>query len=235
MAKLNPIFGKATGKVGGSVFQINSGVQIWKEKAVKVNNPNTDAQVEQRAKLKLMSQIAAALGPYIAIPKKGLVSARNQFISKNFSLVTFENNRASVDVDLLQLTAGNTYLPMLNKSEGTGGRTRIELMQPADSDIQSVQYILAEVNEATQLSVIGAQLVSTPGTQRHFEYEVQLPAGDYVCFAFGVKSGNDGNSINYDDYIIITEGGAAVLDVTKLAKVAASVLTKTSGLYTAVS
>ena len=53
--KLNGIVGKGTGKLGASVFAISGGEQIVRQYNPVVSNPNTDAQVAQRAKLKLMS------------------------------------------------------------------------------------------------------------------------------------------------------------------------------------
>lgn len=230
MAKINAIFGKGTGKVGPLVLQINGGEQIMKEKPARVNNPNTPAQIEQRAKLKLMSQLAAALGGYLAFQKVGLKSARNQFISKNFPLCSYANNQATVDLEKLQLTAGSAFLPELNRTAAQGGGQEISLMQPAAEDIQSVRYILCKVNDDSQLSVIGSQLVTTPGDQRHFEFTTPLPNGKYVVYGYGIKAGAGKITTSYDNYEVDAGGSDAYLDVNALAKVAAGNLTKTSGL-----
>ena len=113
--KLNGFVGKGTGKLGASVFAISGGEQIVRQYNPKVANPNTDAQVEQRAKLKLMSQLAADMATSIAFRKKGLVSARNQFVSVNIGKCTFvnegENKGARIDVNQIDLTGASAAFP----------------------------------------------------------------------------------------------------------------------------
>ena len=75
--KLYGLFGKGSGKLGSSVFAISSGEQIVREYNPVVENPNTPAQVEQRAKFKLLSQLASDLASALAFKKEGLVSTRN--------------------------------------------------------------------------------------------------------------------------------------------------------------
>lgn len=107
--KLVGITGTGTGKLGSSVFAVNSGVQIVRQYQPVVSNPSTEAQVAQRAKLKLASQLARDLSPAIAIPKDGLVSSRNGFIAANFKSLSFDNGTASVDLDTLDLTKSTRY------------------------------------------------------------------------------------------------------------------------------
>ena len=83
--KLNGFVGKGTGKLGSSVFAVSGGEQIVRQYNPNVSNPNTDAQVAQRAKFKLMSQLAAVLAPGLAFKKDSLVSPRNKFIKKRYS------------------------------------------------------------------------------------------------------------------------------------------------------
>lgn len=106
--KLTGITGTGTGKLGSSVFAVNSGVQIVRQYQPVVANPSTPSQVEQRAKLKLASQLARDLKLSIAIPRQGLVTSRNAFMSKNFPQISFENETASVNLAGIQLTDSNT-------------------------------------------------------------------------------------------------------------------------------
>lgn len=105
--KLTGITGTGTGKLGSSVFAVNSGVQIVRQYQPVVANPSTVAQVEQRAKLKLASQLARDLKQSIAIPRSGLVSSRNLFMKKNFDIITYSEGAASVNLDAIQLTNSN--------------------------------------------------------------------------------------------------------------------------------
>lgn len=105
--KLTGITGTGSGKLGSSVFAVNSGVQLVRQYQPVVSNPSTVAQVEQRAKLKLASQLARDLKQSIAIPRSGLVSSRNLFMKKNFDIITYNNGAASANLDAIQLTNAN--------------------------------------------------------------------------------------------------------------------------------
>ena len=122
--KLSGITGKGTGKLGSSVFAVNSGEQIVRQYQPVVANPSTEGQVEQRSKLKLMSQLAAAYAPVLAFRKDGMKSARNLFISKNIANVSFEGETATINLPAMQLTAGSTGIPAVTVSrDGTTALT----------------------------------------------------------------------------------------------------------------
>ena len=109
--KLNGLVGKGTGKLGASVFAVRKGVQIVREYNDKVGNPNTRPQVVQRAKFKLLTQLAAIIG------NKGMLynvvnpgaSMRNIFLKKNMSAVEVlpGANVATLKIDELTLTDGS--------------------------------------------------------------------------------------------------------------------------------
>ena len=65
MAKNTSLFGKVSGKIGAVVFSTSGGQTISREYNPHVSNPNTQAQIDQRARMKLMSQLSAALNQRI--------------------------------------------------------------------------------------------------------------------------------------------------------------------------
>lgn len=98
-----------TGRVGGSVFQINHGVTVEKQYQPIVNNPSTNLQVAQRAKMKLMSQLSAIFADELApFGRQGLMSPRNLFVKDMFNrnAVTYANGQAVVNPANIQLTPG---------------------------------------------------------------------------------------------------------------------------------
>ena len=111
-------FGSAvkTGKLGGSVFSIRNGVVIERQYQPYVANPSTPAQVQARAKLKLMSQLSEVMAPIIAIPKEGIVSSRNLFVKKNYPSATYANNRADINLTGLDVTGGILAIPAVTGS-----------------------------------------------------------------------------------------------------------------------
>lgn len=216
MAKVNAIFGKATGKVGGSVFQINSGVQIWKEKPTKVTNPNTDAQVAQRAKMKLMSQLAAALAPALAFKKDGLVSARNQFVSKNIGLVSYsEGNGAEVQLDALKLTQGTEVLALranMFSAEGLQGNLAVPVANISNFShivIVSIAPQNRVANSPISITDIAVAEVPTTGTTANFGFD--LVEGRNIVYVYGIKATSSNSSVAYDDYFWKTASNDAKL------------------------
>lgn len=87
--KLQGIAGKGTGKLGAHVWSVRKGVQIIREYTDKVSNPNTRPQVEQRAKFKLLTQLAAAIGDdgMFFMGRGAGVSMRNEFMRHNMGAV----------------------------------------------------------------------------------------------------------------------------------------------------
>ena len=229
MAKLNPIFGKATGKVGGSVFQINSGVQIWKEKPVKVSNPNTDAQAEQRAKLKLMSQLAADLQQTIAFQKKGLVSARNQFISANIGKCTYGNNGAEVEITELDLTGGSQFMPTPSYS----GQGAVALSAAAHASVNAVLYAAYVRDEDNQLMLADQKIVSEAGSGNTFPTTLDVTAETLVLFAYGIMNNGKASILSYEDYSASIGTGIAELGYVRNVIVKGGSLTKTSAVKVA--
>lgn len=228
--KLNGFVGKGTGKLGASVFAISGGEQIVRQYNPRVSNPNTDAQIEQRAKLKLMSQLAASLAGYIAMAKQGLVSARNQFISKNIGNATFEEGTAKIDLSTLQLTLGNSYLPELGAvTIASGGVATVQLNDAAPENVSKVAYIFAKVNAADELSVIASKVCSTPGATRVFEDTIDTKDNDGVLFAYGFTSFNGDANANYGDYNADVAEDVASLLTSRAVSIASGNLTKTVG------
>lgn len=228
--KLNGLMGKGSGKLGSSVFAISGGEQIVRQYNPVVSNPQTDAQVAQRAKLKLMSQLAAALAPYIAIPKKGLVSARNQFIAKNIGKATFEENTASIELTTLQLTIGSVYLPDIEGTSGTGGSGfAAHLTSAAADNIQSVVYVAGAKGDNDELSIIESHVCDTPGDNRDFKQDFENVSGAYIIWAYGLTSVNGGARTNYADYEASVSLNIADLLASRSIAIASGNLTKTVG------
>ena len=116
-----------TGRVGGSVFQINRGVTIERQYQPIVLNPNTERQVAQRAKMKLASQMSAALaGELGGFKKEGLRSSRNLFVADLFNrgVMQFSNGSASADLSQVRLTNSRiTMVAQYNISRSAGTLT----------------------------------------------------------------------------------------------------------------
>lgn len=113
--KLQGIAGKGTGKLGAHVWSVRKGVQIVREYTDKVSNPNTRPQVEQRAKFKLLTQLATVIGNE-GMHYDGLgsgVSMRNEFMKRNMGAVEVLTGStvATLKTGAVQLTSGSFVIP----------------------------------------------------------------------------------------------------------------------------
>lgn len=200
--KLNGIFGSGTGKLGSSVFSTVAGKQIVRQYQPVVSNPSTVAQVNQRAKLKLASQVAAALAPVIVIPKNGLVSARNGFISKNFDAFLANEGVAQVTYENLQLTNGNAGLPAIDATRSLASGVSINLAENVQGAVSRVCYIMYRKTAESLLQFVDSVVVSSAGAAGNFPGSLRYQEGELVFFAYGMKDLNASASAKYGNYSV---------------------------------
>lgn len=226
--KLNGFVGKGTGKLGSSVFAISGGEQIVREYNPNVSNPSTDAQVAQRAKLKLMSQVAAALASIIAFNKKGLVSARNQFIAANIPLVTFENDAAKLSLDTVTLTGSSVAFPEITATAGAEDVVAVSLASAAAANVDAVFYAAVKETEDARLEVVATSLQTTAGAGRTFEGSLEGVESNVYIYAYGLIGINNAAAIKYEDYLTNFTQNWANVDVFRSIIQTAGSKTKTS-------
>ena len=216
--KLNGIVGKGSGKLGASVFAISGGEQIVRQYNPQVSNPSTDAQVTQRAKLKLMSQLAAALAPALAFKKNGLVSARNQFVSKNIGLCTYSDaNGAEIDLEKLRITSGNTALPFAasnivyddgnflcqingNDVEGLDALVMVSVERQANGSAGALKIYDVQVFPASEISPTNQPAIGAGN-------------GETMVMVYGIKYTSSTSSDRYENYDWQAASTDAVLGV----------------------
>lgn len=212
MARINSILGKINGKVGNMVFASTGGEVIAREYNPNVSNPSTTAQVDQRAKLKLLSQLAAALAPVIVIPKEGLKSSRNLFIKKNFGSVDANDGIAQVTYENLQITNGNAALPAIHIVRSQAAGEQVYLEERCDAAVSRVVYILYKKTSEKTLQYVQSVVAENATTEGNFPAQLLYVEGDIVIFAYGMKDLNSKATAKYDNYNV--ESG---LDIAQLA------------------
>lgn len=212
MAIQQSLFGKINGKIGGVVFSTSGGVQISREYNPNVANPNTEAQVNQRARMKLMSQLSSAMAPVITMQKMGLVSARNQFTKKNFGYSYVSNGEAQVSYENLQLTSGNAALPRITYNS-TIGNMYLELENSADASISRVVWIVFRKTAEGRLQFFYSAIEENAGANGKFKHELPQtwPADNYVFYAYGMKDLNAKATAQYGNLNVTTANDLATL------------------------
>lgn len=122
--KLTGFVGTGTGKLGASVFSVRKGQQVVRQYQPNVTNPNTRPQVVQRAKFKLLTQLAAAIGNngfFYANVRAGS-SQRNEFMRRNMDAVNVIGSESVATLSLpdVVLTSGGFMFntPEYNRTTG---------------------------------------------------------------------------------------------------------------------
>lgn len=230
MAIQQSLFGKINGKIGGVVFSTSGGVQITREYNPNVANPNTEAQVNQRARMKLMSQLSSAMAPVITMQKMGLVSARNQFTKKNFPFSYVSNGEAQVSYENLQLTSGNAALPRINFG-GSSGSFYLELEQSADASISRVVWIVYRKTAEGKLQFYYSAIEEEAGGDGKFKHTLpaNFPADNFVFYAYGMKDLNAKATAQYGDLNVTTANDLATLVASRKISMTDYQFTQTRG------
>ncbi len=218
MGKVTSLYGKTTGKIGSIVFSTSGGETIAREYNPHVANPNTQAQVDQRARMKLMSQLSAALSPVIAMTKDGLVSKRNKFVKKNFAACYATGGVAQITYENVQITEGNTALPSLHAS----GDIREDVMNlsvdlsanPA-ATINRVVYCLFKKTTEGKLEYVSSQISSERGDPEVAEYFFgalfSVPVAEYVIYAYGMSDTSETATAAYGNLKVVSASDLARL------------------------
>ncbi len=177
--------GKGTGKLGGSVFVINHGVQIEREYNGEVSNPSTPAQVGQRSRFKLASQVSAALAPVIAYPRKGLTSPRNAFTNRNMRFFYDSAEGSVVDLPSLQLVPGSITLGELYLTRSSYTITA-EIKEIPAINISRVVYALFNMAQDGSLLYRASKIVERDEQRMTFQTSFENIEGDVLVYAYGM-------------------------------------------------
>lgn len=221
-------FLKGVGKIENIVVSQMGGVSIARAYQPNVKNPSTLPQVNQRARLKLASQLAAALAPVIAMARQGLVSARNQFIAKNMNWISADSGLAQVSYENLQLTNGTIGLPGIIISR-EGSNLLLRLSTSAESSVSQVVYIVYHKNSENTLQLVDSIIQTDPGDNGDFETTILGFEGDVVVFAYGMKALSGAASAKYGSYQVQNATDIASLVGTRKLSAGDFQFTKTRG------
>lgn len=228
MGKVTSLYGKTTGKIGSIVFSTSGGETIAREYNPHVANPNTPAQVNQRARMKLMSQLSAALSPVIAMTKDGLTSKRNKFVQKNFGSSYAFNGTAQISYENVQLTEGSIGLPQVaaNAYTATTGDSAVFLATAPAENINRVVYCIFEKSQENRLSLVQSLVVSErendyfPGMYFPTDLEFLELSGsesqrkfdnEYVIYAYGMSDTSERATARYGNLNVQSASDIATL------------------------
>lgn len=210
MGKITSLYGKTTGKIGSIVFSTSGGETIAREYNPHVSNPNTMPQINQRARLKLMSQLSACLAPSIVMQKEGLVSRRNKFTKKNMDVCYAEGGVAQISYENVQLTEGSIGIPQIVGGKTADSETgdwywEFKLAQQASSAISRVVWSLFQKTDEGTLALL-VSAIAKRGSDGLFEWnaasggssDADPYAGmELVVYAYGMVDTSEAATARY--------------------------------------
>ena len=181
-----------------------------------------------RAKLKLVSQLAAVLGADIAIPRQGAKSSRNLFVRKNYPLMTYSDNTANIDLNKVQLTSSVVGLPSVVVKR-TQESIRVELTN-IPSNINRVVYVGLVKRSDGSLSLLGSAVVTEAGTASEaFVGSLPLTSAEVVVLAYGVRDNTERARVAFGNLQAVTAENVAKLIVSRSLLESDITLTETMG------
>lgn len=186
------------GKLGNAIYAQVGGECIARQYQPIVTNPSTTGQVEQRAKLKLITQLGAIFSPVLAYRKSGLVSARNKFVSRNIKATYYSDGTADVRLPDIQLTEGTIPLLPINVVRSENSYTSAALTIPADPSVSRVVYLMYTKATNGALKLYKQAIVER--TDGFFTWEINAQTGlPVIIYAYGMIDTNERATAKYAD------------------------------------
>lgn len=228
MAKVpSPFLTGATGKFAGAAFQQSPGNGTILREVVKPTNPSTEAQVEQRAKFKLMSQVATVFKRVIAMKREGNITPRNMFVKINSSSVGFSQarNEATIPIQDIQLTKSSEAVS-ISAAAGEAGQ-EITLSSLQGNLYGGVFVLISENQDDSTLFIKKTDTVTLEEPAQSVKHTFADAGAGEIVLAYGFTQNTAGLSVKYDNYQK-SEYDAVLAVLSKLAE--NSALTKTAGI-----
>lgn len=209
--KQNGIIGLGSGKLGSTINSVRGGVQIQREYRSSIANPSTEGQVAQRARIKLMSQLGAALKAIIAIPPMKLHTSRNLFSKANIGFVEVNDGVASIDYAKIQLTNSSFGCPAIEIIRSIANGIEVELASNAHSCCDRVVYNVVKVNSNGKLQIVGSKVVKDLDGDGLFYTTFPFFSGQIIVYAYGIKFNTTKSRAKYSSYAIASGRDTASL------------------------
>lgn len=193
------------GKKAGLVTYYVGDTMLAREYNPHPANPRTQKQVAHRAKIKLLSQIAAVFRPIIAIFPSSGKSSRAIFARLNYPKITASGTTAEIDFTSLSLTDSSRPITQVAKDIAflpSGVRMLVGLPQEPTEDIKRVFYYLFGKQDNGKLVFLDYYLSEIRWSSRNplffcwanapFEIDEQGKATrDYVIYAIGMGDNSE--------------------------------------------
>lgn len=220
---------KGSGKLGNIVCSTVAGETIARDYNPDVTNPNTENQVEQRAKFKLMSQLSSIMAPVIAIPKEKNQSSRNLFVRKNMGATVFDGVQAAINLNRVQLTNGNTNIDTFGCDRSSHEHCSCYYSGINFVGMAGIVYCIFTKDDAGNLSLFDSAVVTKNTEHEDWGADLKYTDAEIVLYAYALIGDGDKAKAAFGNLEAPTAESMAKLLVES--SVAASMIktTKTKG------
>lgn len=177
---------KGKGKLGNIVCSTVAGETIARDYNPEVANPNTEGQVDQRARFKLMSQLSSIMAPVIAIPKQKSQSSRNLFVKKNIGTTVYDGVQAAINLNKVQLTNGVSNIDVIGCDRSShescscyyNGHTLVGMV--------GMVYCIFEKDDAGNLTLLDSAVVTENTEDDDWGAELKYSAKEIVVYGYAL-------------------------------------------------
>lgn len=220
---------KGSGKLGNIVCSTVAGETIARDYNPEVANPNTETQVAQRAKFKLMSQLSSVMAPVIAIPRIKSQSSRNLFVKKNMPAAIFDDVEASINLNRVQLTDSNLGLETVGCDRSSGTKCVCGLYGNKPLGIKGAVYCIFTKDDAGNLSLHDSAVVTENDPSGRWIAELNYTAAEIVVYGYALIGSEEAMTAAFGNMQAITAEQVAKLITSTGSKGDALRPTKTKG------
>ncbi len=212
MSKSTHLLGKTSGRVGATVFKIVHGQQIVQEYQPKVANPNTSGQINQRARFKLLSQLAGVMAPYAVYTREGLTSPRNVFSRVNSrNIVAADGNAAAAMLDM-QFAKGVLSAPAIGNIDRGETMTEISVAETVTKDtFDEIVYLVFKRNQDGKIALHANGTLPWNENRGAFDGAYPSIANEQFVYLYGVKFKDSLSKNNYENYVVGNSSDIATL------------------------
>ena len=230
MSKSTHLLGKTSGRIGATVFKIVHGQQIVQEYQPKITNPNSEAQRNQRARFKLMAQLAAVMSPYAVYQREGLTSPRNIFVRENFrNSVSGDGDAAAALLDM-QFAKGVLVAPVLDVETGISrGVAMTDVVLDVTNEQNKYDAVVMLVFTRTKDGTVTrhANVMMNNGGNM-FVGSYKTTRKETYLYFYGIVFNGQTEKTNYENYIVNNGSEVANLITNNIIGASNSQFSKTS-------
>ena len=233
MAKIYGISGDLSGKIANTIYTINKGVNIARKYNPSPANPQTAGQVESRAKLKMLSQLAAALKMAIAIKPISLKTTRNLFIMRNYLFTSFLDEEAQIELADIQFTNSSVGMVGFKVDRVQGYGLSVELLESVFGRFDQVVWLMCRKLEDGRIIYQTSKVMDITAELPKGATILSDPGVDCSIHCYGIRFNSELGKAKLGDLIVPSAEEVAKVITSRTLNTSDYTLTETRGVYLA--